>query len=135
MDVEVPDGVELTGARLTDDETGHAVRFAQVGKNRYRVLGLSMKSERLKAATSGLLELSLSDVGSVQIDDIMFVTPKGEAVRFGAPSYNNATGIEGVTMSQIEEDIYDLLGRKMSVRREQLPKGVYIINQQKVVIK
>ena len=135
MDVEVPDGVELTGARLTDDETGHAVRFAQVGKNRYRVLGLSMKSERLKAATSGLLELSLSDVGSVQIDDIMFVTPKGEAVRFGAPSYNNATGIEGVTTSQIEEDIYDLLGRKMSVRREQLPKGVYIINQQKVVIK
>ncbi len=135
MDVEVPDGVELTGARLTDDETGHAVRFAQVGKNRYRVLGLSMKSERLKAATSGLLELSLSDVGSVQIDDIMFVTPKGEAVRFGAPSYNNATGIEGVTTSQIEEDIYDLSGRKMSVRREQLPKGVYIINQQKVVIK
>ena len=93
-----------------------------------------MSSTPLKASANGLLELDLTNGDDVQIDNILFVTPKGEAVQFGALSDNIVTDIKSVGTSDAEE-IYDLSGRKMNVRREQLPRGIYIINQKKVVIK
>ena len=97
-------------------------------------MALSMSSTPLKASANGLLELDLTNGDDVQIDNILFVTPKGEAVQFGALSDNIVTDIKSVGTSDAEE-IYDLSGRKMNVRREQLPRGIYIINQKKVVIK
>lgn len=134
MDVEVPIGVALTGARLTNNESGHTVLYSKIGENQYRVMALSMSSTPLKASANGLLELDLTDGGDVQIGNIMFVTPQGEAVLIDALSDNVVTDINSIGISEVEE-IYDLSGRKMNVRREQLPKGVYIINQKKVVIK
>ena len=134
MDVEVPAGVELTKVRLTDNETGHMVRYAKIGENLYRVMALSMNSTPLKASPDGLLELDLTDGGDVQISNIMFVTPQGEAVGFESLTDNVVTSINDIDTSEPEE-IYDLSGRKMNVSREQLSKGVYIINGKKVVIK
>ena len=134
MDVEVPAGVELTKVRLIDNETGHMVRYAKIGENLYRVMALSMNSTPLKASSNGLLELDLTDDGDVQINNIMFVTPQGEAVNFDSLTDNVVTSINDIETSEPEE-IYDLSGRKMNVCREQLPKGVYIINGKKVVIK
>ena len=134
MDVEVPVGVALTGARLTNNESGHNVLYSKIGENQYRLMALSMSSTPLKASANGLLELDLTDGGDVQIGNIMFVTPQGEAVLIDALSDNVVTDINSIGISEVEE-IYDLSGRKMNVRREQLPKGVYIINQKKVVIK
>ncbi len=134
MDVEVPVGVALTGARLTNNESGHNVLYSKIGENQYRVMALSMSSTPLKASANGLLELDLTDGGDVQIGNIMFVTPQGEAVLIDALSNNVVTDINSIGISEVEE-IYDLSGRKMNVRREQLPKGIYIINQKRVVIK
>lgn len=134
MDVEVPNGNSLTGVRLANNESGHIIRYAKIGENLYRVMALSMSSTPLKASANGLLELDLTNGDDVQIDNILFVTPKGEAVQFGALSDNIVTDIKSVGTSDAEE-IYDLSGRKMNVRREQLPRGIYIINQKKVVIK
>ncbi len=134
MDVEVPIGVALTGARLTNNESGHTVLYSKIGENQYRVMALSMSSTPLKASANGLLELDLTDGGDVQIGNIMFVTPQGEAVLIDALSDNVVTDINSIGISEVEE-IYDLSGRKMNVRREQLPKGIYIINQKRVVIK
>ena len=134
MDVEVPNGIALTGARLTNNESGHIVRYMKIGENLYRVMALSMSNTPLKASANELLDLDLTDGSDVQIGNIMFVTPQGEAVLFEALSENIVTGIMSVCTSGSEE-IYDLSGCKLNVRREQLPKGIYIINQKKVVIK
>jgi hypothetical protein len=45
-----------------------------------------------------------------------------------------ATGIQGITFTPSEQ-IFDISGRQLNVKREQLGKGVYIINHKKVVIK
>lgn len=134
MDVEVPDGVTLVDARLTNNETDHTVRYAKIGENQYRIMALSMHSTPLKASTEGLIELNLSSGDLVDIDKILFVTPQGEAKSFNALADNTPTSIHDIRATETEV-IYDLSGRRMKVSRAQLPKGVYIINQKKVVIK
>ena len=134
MDVEVPNDVTLTEARLTNSETDHIVRYAKIGEKQYRVMALSMNSTPLKASANGVIELNLSNGGDVQIDNILFVTPQGKAVQFGALSDYIVTDIKSVEPSEADE-IYDLSGRKMNVSRTQLPKGFYIINKKKVFIK
>lgn len=135
MEVEAPRGVKLTGARLVADGTDHIVKYAQVGENRYRVLALSMSSTPLITSADGMLELSLSGGDDVTADNILFVTSQGEAVRFAAQSLNTVTGIDAITSALRDGEVYDLSGRKVSATGNQLPKGVYIVNKKKVVVK
>ncbi len=134
MDVEVPDGVELTDARLTIPETGHILRYTKVEENYYRILALSLNNTPLSAAAEGLLKLDLSNGDDVQIGNILFVTPQGEEVQMEALSRNIVTDIADIKTSQNTE-IYDLSGRKLDVDLKQLPKGLYIINGKKVMAK
>ena len=133
FDVEVADGMELTGVRLTAD-TGHRVQFVQNGENTFRVVGVSMKNNPLADSGNGLLELSFSKAGHVQISNIVFVTPEETKVRFVASGEGVVTGIGNMELRR-SEDIFDLSGRKVGTDRSSLPKGVYIINNKKVVIK
>lgn len=134
MDVVAPDGISLTEVHLSQNETDHIVRYAKIGENQYRVMALSMNSTPLQAYSDRLLELGMNEGNDVQIDNILFVTPQGEAVPFSILSDNITTDIKTVGISEAE-DIYDLSGRKINVNRTQLPKGVYIINKKKVFIK
>lgn len=134
MDVVVPDGIALTEVHLSQNETDHIVRYAKIGENQYRVMALSMNSTPLQVYSDRLLELGMNEGDDVQIDNILFVTPQGEAVPFSILSDNITTDIKTVGISEAE-DIYDLSGRKINVNRTQLPKGVYIINKKKVFIK
>lgn len=132
FDVEVADGVELTNARLIED-TSHTLQFIKIDENIYRVIGVSMNNRTLSANEDGLLGLSFSKSGHVQINNIIFVTPQETTVRFACgDAVVNRIGSMEVRRS---EEIFDLSGRKVGTDRSHLPKGVYIINNKKVVIK
>lgn len=65
--------------------------------------------------------VSLSD-----IQKLVFYTEEG------------ATDIKDVrdeTPEQTKEDVYDLMGRKLNIDRDQLPSGIYIIAGKKTLIK
>lgn len=65
--------------------------------------------------------VSLSD-----IQKLVFYTEEG------------ATDIKDVrdeTPEQTKEDVYDLMGRKLNIDRDQLPSGIYIIAGKKTFIK
>lgn len=133
FDVEVTEGVELTDARLTADAAHHTLRFTKNGQNTYRVIGMSMDNSTLSANGNGLIELSFSKNGHMQISNVIFVTPQETNVYFASDNIV-VTGIGSIEHEQAEE-IYDLSGRKVDTDRSHLPKGVYIINNKKVVIK
>lgn len=61
------------------------------------------------------------------------VVPDGEAK--GYPFGGDATGIEGLNVNDNvnANEVYDLQGRRMNVNN--MPKGIYIVNGKKVVIK
>ena len=133
FDVEVADDMELTEARLTSDAAHHTLRFVKNGQNSYRVVGVSMSNSALTANGNGLIELSFSKGGRVQISNIFFVTPQESKVHFVCGDAV-VTGIDSIENKETEE-IFDLSGRKVDSDRSRLPKGVYIINKKKRVIK
>ena len=135
FDVEVPEGTELKDAVLTGSEDTHLIRIAKTGENSYRVMAVSLNNTSLMATAQGLLKLSLSDNSrSVVIDNIKFVTPQGESVYFSASQKGSTTGIREIDAGQ-DEIIYDMSGRRVNTTRENLPKGIYIVNNTKVVIR
>jgi hypothetical protein len=99
-------------------------------------VALSLESASLPAVDNALLRLHLSGSGNgeITVDHVLFVTPQGNAAYFNGNSLNMATGIQGITFTPSEQ-IFDISGRQLNVKREQLGKGVYIINHKKVVIK
>ena len=135
FDVEVPEGMSLSDVTWTG-VTEHSLQFSKTGDNRYTVVALSMGSTPLPALSSRLVKLHLSDgaKGEVVLDNILFVTPKGEAVHFSSSRANIVTGIQEVTRME-DKKIYDLSGRQLKTNPSQLLKGVYIINKKKVVVK
>ncbi len=135
FDVEVPEGTELTGAILTGSEDTHLIRTAKTGENRYRVMAVSLNNNSLMTMAQGLLRLSLSGNSRfAMVDNIKFVTPQGEPVYFSISQMGSATGIKEIDIDR-DEVVYDMSGRRVSTTHENLPKGIYIINNKKVVIK
>ena len=135
FDVEVPQGTDLLDVTWNGNSK-HSLQFARIGENRYRVVALSMSSAPLPASDEALLCLQLSGIpdGSVWVGNVLFVTPEGKALRLNGDTMNMTTGIQGISHTQGEQ-IYDISGRQLDKKREQLGKGVYIINNKKVVIK
>ena len=69
---------------------------------------------------------STTDVPTAGIQKLVFNTEKG------------ITGIEEVqdeNQNQAKEEVYDLMGRKLDIAIDQLPKGIYIIAGKKTLIK
>jgi hypothetical protein len=48
---------------------------------------------------------------------------------------DDVTGIDDVEVRVVVEGIYDLNGRKLDIAPEELPKGVYIVNGKKQMVK
>jgi hypothetical protein len=133
FDVEVADGVELTETHLTANTGNHKLYNIKNGENTYRVIGISMDNSTLTDNGHGLIELSFSKVGHVHISNIVFVTPQETKVHFTS-SDAVVTGI-GSSRYQYAEEIFDLSGRKIDADQNRMTKGVYIINNKKVIIK
>lgn len=130
FDITLPEGVKLTGVELAAGTTDHMLKFVKHRGNRYRVVGLSFTNELLATSDGKLIMLQVSNAVSendVSIDNVLFVTPSNKVV----------THIGGIEYNQQAEDdtIYNLSGQKLNVNRQQLSKGVYIINHKKVIIK
>ena len=69
---------------------------------------------------------SSTDVPTAGIQKLVFNTEKG------------ITGIEEIqdeNQNQAKEEVYDLMGRKLDIAIDQLPKGIYIIAGKKTLIK
>lgn len=133
FDVEVADGSELIEVKLNASEGTHLLSYEKREGNWYRVMAVSLDNSPLRA-DQGLISLLLSDNKKfTMIDNIKFVTPQNESVYFAISQNGSTTGIQAFGMEK-NEAIYNLSGRRFS-SRSNLPKGVYIINNIKVVIK
>lgn len=69
---------------------------------------------------------STTVVSLTDIQKLVFYTEEG------------ATDIKDVrdeNLEQTKEDVYDLMGRKLNIDRDQLPSGIYIIAGEKTLIK
>ncbi len=136
MDVEVPDGAELLNVEVPGSKKTHSVQKSKIGDNLYRVIGLSMTSQLLAEENGELVNFQITNTANmgVAVKNIMFVTPKGDAHYFNESSTMTPTFLNNVIADK-DEIIYDLSGRRINKKPNELEKGIYIINKEKVVIK
>lgn len=139
MDVEVPDGAELKSVELTGNNDTHFIQSALIGDNLYRIVTLSMRSQSLEKDNNDELisfQLDNSLNNEVNIRNIMFVTSTGDAHYFNdsnvmTPTYINENPVE----VESEVIIFDLSGKRIYKEIKDLYKGIYIINNEKIIIK
>ncbi len=132
FEVEVPEGTEIEGVTMADNKMDHTVQLASTGRNRYRVIGMSMANDCFTPTHESLLDFQLSGQMSdkMHIKNILFVTPKGKKVHFKEES---TTSINDVKAEQTNK-IYDMSGRQVTGPRGHLKRGIYVINGKKKAV-
>ena len=122
---------------ITTDDT-HVVAYRQTGENRYAVVCYSQTNAAF-TDNSDIMKIHYTGNGSIRIQDAMMVDENENEVRFGtATASNEATGIDGIVTEKKPADIYTLGGKlvkKNATTTEGLPRGTYIVNGQKIIIK
>jgi surface protein len=128
FDVTLPEGMELVDARLASATTDHQLSFVKRGDNEYRVIGLSMSNTTFRSIDGQLIKLEVSDIAvdsDVKMSNVLFVTPSNKTVTAISECLNG--------QKAAGDSLYDLKGQRLS--KQQLGKGIYIMNHKKVIIK
>ena len=129
-------GLALNAAR----KNGHQLLYNKVDEGHYRVVALSVANNGFNGTNGELLNIQLDGVNTdgVTIDNIHFITTDGTDHRFdNLTVQGESTSIQPIHNSQSiihNSNVYDLSGRKVS-ESSVLPKGVYIVNGKKVIVK
>ena len=128
FDVTLPEGMELVDARLASATTDHQLSFVKRGENEYRVIGLSMSNATFRSLNGQLIKLEVSGSAvdsDVKMSNVLFVTPTATVMTSIDKCLNTAKAAD--------DSFYDLKGQRVS--KQQLGKGIYIMNHKKVIIK
>ena len=148
VSLSVPDANRHIAAQFTVTLSGNAVlkdvlsddvhqsEVTRMPDGRYKVMVYSGRNDLFKSNSP--ISLQLSGNSDVKIDDVVFVDADEEAVAY-EPATTHATGIMsvGAEFSQ-PTDIYTVSGKlvkKGATSTRGLASGVYIVNNEKVVIK
>ena len=142
FDLYVPENVDVMQMMLNAQrKQQHQLLYNKVEEGHWRVAAISTSNRTFLNNSGELLSIMPADVltDNVTISDIHFFTPDGGDHTFSDISLSSTTAIANLSLSPSskgEGTIYDLSGRRMEVSSaSMLPKGVYIIDGKKVVIK
>ena len=127
MDVTLTDGAQFNGVQLCERAAGLKVFYNKVGENTWRVIALSLQRETIMGNNGALLQFDITGQGSVSIDNVEFTDAAANAYMLAGI----VTGINGVTIDTVNNDVYTINGVKTATVR----KGIYIINGKKTVVK
>ena len=129
FDIDLPEGMSLVDVKLPG-MTDHRLSYVQRGANQYRVVALSMSNEMLRPTNGHVIQLQVSNTAgesNVKVSNVLFVTPFGKTVTGIGECLNTTMATDG--------NIYNLRGEKIGKPKQQLGKGIYIMNHKKVIIK
>lgn len=131
--VSLTDGAVLQEV-VTDK--AHQSQFTRMPDGRYKVMVFS--GNNAVFSSDSPIKLQLSGSGNVIVEEAMFVDTDEEAVAFESTTLNTI-GITTIgTLFACPTDIYTVNGRlvkKDATSMQGLAKGVYIVNNQKVIVK
>ena len=137
FDLVLAEGQRLNSITLNEKRANdHSVSYSKVGENTYRVVVYSLSNTAYEGSEDELLNIDVTGDGEYSLENILFVTAQQVEKRF-APLAGEATGINS-TVAEKTFDIYSVDGillYKQATTTEGLPKGVYIIEGKKYLVK
>ena len=137
FDIHLSDGQTLESIMLNSIRSkDHVMTYTKTNNDTYRVIVYSLGNQAYTGNNGELLSIQVSGTGSVDIDNILFVTSGQNGKRF-ASLHSYTTGINAVEEVK-NMDIYSIDGRlvrKQVNNTNDLKKGVYIVNGKKQVVR
>ena len=134
MTVELSEGMTLTD--VTSDKY-HTVAYRHIDGNRYAVVCYSKRNATFTSNASAVT-FHYTGGGEMEVSNVMLVDTAKKEYRGGDILFGTSTSIRDVSTYGHMFDIYTPDGRMVKRRATStkgLAKGVYVINEQKVVIK
>ena len=141
FDVVAPEGADVSKVLLSDvRKNGHSMATNMMSDGALRVLAYSMQNNTLRGNDGLLATLQLNSLdGEVMLKNIHVADADGNDYALPDVSLNMLTGIFDVNFNANGSfDVYDLNGRlvrRNATTTKGLHRGVYMINNQKVIIK
>ena len=146
FDLYVPEGVDVMQMMLNAQrKQKHQLLYNKVEEGHWRVAALSTSNRTFADNSGELLRFTLAGNanGDIVVSDIHFFTPDGEDCTFNDIQMKVGVATDIQTAGNPQQtadnpDVYDLSGRKIENSKwsnRQLPKGIYIVNGKKVIIK
>ena len=146
FDLYVPEGMDVMQMMLNAQrKQKHQLLYNKVEEGHWRVAALSTSNRTFADNSGELLSFTLAGNanGDVVVSDIHFFTPDGEDctfndIRLQAGIVTDIQTAGNPQQTTDHPDVYDLSGRKIENSKwsnRQLPKGIYIVNGKKVIIK
>lgn len=137
FDIHLSDGQTLESIMLNSIRSkDHVMTYPKTNNDTYRVIVYSLDNQAYTGNNGELLSIQVSGTGSVDIDNILFVTSGQNEKRF-ASLHSYTTGINAVEEVK-NMDIYSIDGRlvrKQVNNTNDLKKGIYIVNGKKQVVR
>lgn len=139
FDLTLPEGIELTGIRLGSAENNHVLSAVKQENGYYRVVGYSLSNMPLRTAGCSLLNISTNKApaGEISLTEIHFVKANAADNVLQDVTIAGTTNVLNIS-SPMVFDVYDLNGvlvKRQVTTMNGLAKGVYIVNNEKVLVK
>lgn len=139
FDLHLADGQSFDNIVLNLNKVkDHQLLYVKLKDNVYRFLIYSLSNQPYEDGEGDLLSFCLSDNNFFVLEDIIFVTSHQNEKRFASVGGGaGTTDIIGVRLNE-KIDIYSLDGkliRKQAENTSGIPKGIYIVNGKKIIIK
>ena len=139
FDLYVPEGADVTQMLLNvQRKQKHQLLYNKVNEGHWRVAALSTSNRRFEGNDGELLSITLNGISNegVTLSKILFFDTEGNGHQFDDITLNGTTAIGSTlpTLPRGKGAVYTLDGRRIS-ESSVLPKGIYIVNGKKVVVK
>ena len=132
FDVRLSDGQTIDDISLNSERSErHLLTYSKTADNIYKVVVYSLDNSTYSGHSGELFNIHVSGSGSIEVDNIVFVTNDFQENRF-PPLFVGTTGVENINHSTLSsEHRYDLQGRKTRASK----KGIHIVNGKKQVVR
>ena len=138
FDVRLSEGQSLEGMVLNKERTAdHQLVYTYLGNNTYRVIVYSLANSSYEGQQGELLRIKVSGDGTVDIDNILFITGSQQEKHFD-PLFSNTVDVSAVNSDRQQQVVFTIDGRAVrqgDASKAGLAKGIYIINGKKHVVR
>ena len=138
MDLSFAEDVSLVDVILDESKADEfCVEWTELAPGRYRIFVFSPRSLNMPSRRNGLVKLRLSaPIYKLDLVEAKAMTSDFQSVFLPSRSFDYPTGIEEISVDEIGEgEVYTITGVRVDVARGALPKGIYIVNGKKVLIR
>lgn len=142
-DLCLPEGMEMTGARLTDRAgRSHSVAINRIGGNIVRVLSYATDNATFDGCSGDLLLIDVKGRGNIEMTNTLFCGPNGCEYELDEITFSTElSGINDITVGNGPINVYNMAGQLLrknvdtNTATQGLPAGIYLVGNKKVVVK